>query len=105
MASGKPLLKPSQVRQNRSGRAKLPKSSTVRNKADNLLTPIIKAMYPYCLLGASQNYLRVTVGLFGTREWRISIQTILQIANWHGHPLANHQELYGSYGQECFRGI
>ena len=29
---------------------KLPKLSTIRNKADALLTPIVKAVNPYCLL-------------------------------------------------------
>ncbi len=29
---------------------KLPKLSTMRNKCDNLLTPIIKALHPKCLL-------------------------------------------------------
>lgn len=31
-------------------RTKLPKLSTMRNKCDNLLTPIIKARHPNCLL-------------------------------------------------------
>lgn len=31
-------------------KTKLPKVKTVRTKADNLLTPIIKVMYPFCLL-------------------------------------------------------
>lgn len=31
-------------------KVKLPKIKTVRTKADNLLTPIIKAMFPKCLL-------------------------------------------------------
>lgn len=30
-------------------RSKLPKLSTLRNKCDALLTPIIKKMYPYCI--------------------------------------------------------
>lgn len=34
----------------RKQRSKLPKISTMRNKADALLTPIIKMMYPTCLL-------------------------------------------------------
>lgn len=32
---------------------KLPKISTVRNKCDNMLTPIVRAMYPECLLCGS----------------------------------------------------
>lgn len=31
-------------------REKLPKLKTIRNKADSLLTPIIKLMFPNCLL-------------------------------------------------------
>lgn len=31
-------------------RAKLPAIKTMRNKCDKLLTPIIKEMYPYCVL-------------------------------------------------------
>lgn len=38
-----------------SKRAKVPKVTTLRNKADKMLTPIIKAMYPECLLKQSQN--------------------------------------------------
>ena len=30
--------------------AKLPKIKTIRNKCDKLLTPIIKAMHPHCIL-------------------------------------------------------
>lgn len=40
---------------NRSGSTKLPKLSTLRNKADNLLTPLIKRLYPTCLLRGSKN--------------------------------------------------
>lgn len=31
-------------------REKLPTVKTMRKKCDNLLTPIVKKMYPYCLL-------------------------------------------------------
>ena len=31
-------------------RSKLPSVKTMRNKCDKLLTPIIKKMYPYCIL-------------------------------------------------------
>lgn len=34
----------------RKKRSKLPSIKTMRNKCDSLLTPIIKQMYPYCLL-------------------------------------------------------
>ena len=43
-------LKRSQKPKTALGRTKLPKVSTVRTKCDNLLTPLIKAMYPNCLL-------------------------------------------------------
>lgn len=33
-----------------NSKARLPKLSTMRNKCDNLLTPIIKALHPKCLL-------------------------------------------------------
>lgn len=36
-------------------RPKLPKATTVRNKADALLTPIIKALHPHCLLRGAEN--------------------------------------------------
>jgi len=42
------------------GATKLPKATTVRNKADNLLTPIVRAQNPYCLLMGSQNCAKVT---------------------------------------------
>lgn len=41
-------------------RTKLPAISTMRNKCDKLLTPIIKEIHPYCLLQGSENCARVT---------------------------------------------
>lgn len=41
---GKPLLK------EKDKKKRLPKPSTIRTKCDSLLTPIIKLMYPLCLL-------------------------------------------------------
>lgn len=41
-------------------RAKLPNKKTVRNKCDNLLTPIIKEKYPNCLLRGAQSCAGVT---------------------------------------------
>ena len=40
---------------NKAPRTKLPTIKTLRNKADSKLTPIIKAMYPKCLLCPHQN--------------------------------------------------
>ncbi len=39
---------------------KLPALSTMRNKCDKLLTPIIKAMHPYCLLQGAEKCAHVT---------------------------------------------
>jgi len=39
---------------------KLPAVSTMRNKADKLLTPIIKLQHPYCYLQESENCAGVT---------------------------------------------
>jgi hypothetical protein len=44
----------------RPKRPKLPKPATVRNKADLLLTPIIKLLYPNCLLRGAERCAGVT---------------------------------------------
>lgn len=41
-------------RTKRKKRDKLPSTKTMRNKCDKLLTPIIKAQHPYCLLRAAE---------------------------------------------------
>lgn len=52
--------KPKKVAKKKTKRKKLPAISTMRNKCDKLLTPIIKILYPYCLLQGSQNCAHVT---------------------------------------------
>jgi 5-methylcytosine-specific restriction endonuclease McrA len=40
---------PHRIKKSKGSRVRLPKTSTMRNKCDALLSPIVKKMYPQCL--------------------------------------------------------
>lgn len=79
-------------------REKLPKPSTMRNKCDKLLTPIIKLMHPYCLLQAP-NCSRVTqvahhhVHKSKSSRLRYEIDNLIPLCH-HCHVVLHQNESY-----------
>jgi len=77
---------------------KLPKISTIRNRCDALLTPIIKKMYPRCLLQAPNCYGATQVAHHHVHKskstrLRYYIPNLIPLCN-HCHLVLHNNESY-----------
>lgn len=75
-------------------RSKLPKPSTVRNKCDDLLTPIVKLMHPVCLLCPNRTEVaHHHVHKSSSNRLRYDIDNLINLCN-HCHLLLHLNESY-----------
>lgn len=73
---------------------KLPSVKTVRNKCDALLTPIIKALFPKCLLcGAPTQVAHHHVHKSKSNRLRYQIDNLVPLCN-HCHVVLHQNESY-----------
>jgi 5-methylcytosine-specific restriction endonuclease McrA len=77
---------------------KLPKLSTMRNKCDALLTPIIKEIYPRCLLNTSNcsSYTQVAhhhIHKSRSTRLRYELDNLIPLCH-HCHVVLHHNESY-----------
>lgn len=87
-------LKKSRTRQKRS---KLPSLRSLQIKCDNLLTPIIKKMYPYCLLtGAPTEVAHHHVKKSESNALRYYIPNLIPLTHKAHTALHCHETLYSS---------
>jgi 5-methylcytosine-specific restriction endonuclease McrA len=78
-------------------RKKLPAISTMRNKCDNLLTPIIKLTHPHCLLcGAPTEVAHHHVHKSSSNRLRYEIINLINLCNSCHCALHNNESYYAS---------
>jgi 5-methylcytosine-specific restriction endonuclease McrA len=78
-------------------RDKLPTVKSVRNKCDNLLTPIIKKMYPYCLLtGQPTEVAHHHVKKSESNALRYYIPNLIPLTHKAHMALHSHETIYSS---------
>jgi hypothetical protein len=78
-------------------RAKLPPIKTMRNKCDALLTPIIKKLYPYCLLtGAPTEVAHHHVKKSESSALRYYLPNLIPLTHKAHQALHSHETLYSS---------
>lgn len=83
---------------------KLPSIKTVRNKADNLLTPIVKAMYPRCLLcGAETEVAHHHVHKSKSNRLRYEIDNLINLCS-KCHLRLHHNESFWASKIVSLRG-
>lgn len=84
---------------------RLPKISTVRNKCDNLLTPIIKAMYPRCLLCPRETEVaHHHIHKSKSSRLRYELDNLIPLCG-HCHVVLHNNESYWSSKITAIRGI
>jgi hypothetical protein len=73
---------------------KLPKISTIRTKADNLLTPLIQKLYPNCLLcGKPTEVAHHHVHKSKSTRLRYELDNLINLCQ-HCHIVLHHNESY-----------
>jgi 5-methylcytosine-specific restriction endonuclease McrA len=84
---------------------KLPKLSTMRNKCDALLTPIIKNMFPYCLLcNGKTEVAHHHIHKGASTRLRYEIDNLIPLCN-HCHLALHMQESYHASRIVSYRGL
>ncbi len=78
-------------------KAKLPSIKTVRNKCDALLTPIVKSLYPHCLLcGFETQVAHHHVHKSSSNRLRYEILNLINLCNKCHCALHNNESYYAS---------
>ncbi len=94
-----------QVKRKKVKRTKLPSIKTMRTKCDNLLTPIIKKMYPNCLLtGAPTEVAHHHVHKSKSAALRYYIPNLIPLTG-SAHVALHHNESYWASKIVQIRGI